>query len=48
VLATRDGPMFSHGLLEMEGRRIRFPSTELHHPNRDFLAQRFDEFLKAQ
>lgn len=48
VRATRDGPMFSHGLLELEGRRIRFPASELHHPDRDFLATRYHEFLKAQ
>lgn len=48
VRATRDGPMFSHGLLELEGRKMRFPTTELHRPNRDFLAQKFEEFLAAQ
>lgn len=48
VRGTRDGPMFSHGLLELEGRQIRFPSERIHHPRRDFLAQKYDEFLKAQ
>lgn len=48
VRGTRDGPMFSHGLLELDGKRMRFPTADIHRPNRDFLAQKFDEFLKAQ
>ncbi len=48
VRGTRDGPMFNHGLLELEGRKIRFPTYVGHHPSRDFLALKFDEFLAAQ
>ncbi len=48
VRATRDGPMFSHGLLEMDGRTMRFPNYPGHRPNRDFLAQKFEEFIKEQ
>lgn len=42
-----DGPLFSQGLLGMEGRRMRFPAYAGHHPNRDFLAQKFEQFTKA-
>lgn len=48
VRGTRDGPMFSHGLLELEGKRIRFPTEAIHHPRRDFLAEKFEDFLKMQ
>jgi putative restriction endonuclease len=48
VRSTRDGPMFSHGLLELEGKRMRFPTASIHHPNRDFLAEKFEDFLKAK
>ncbi len=47
VRGTRDGPMFSQGLLGMEGRQMRFPTFEGHRPNRDFLAQKFEAFTKA-
>jgi putative restriction endonuclease len=47
VRGTRDDPMFSHGLLDLDGKRMRFPSADVHRPNRDFLAQKFDEFRKA-
>jgi putative restriction endonuclease len=47
VRGTRDGPMFSHGLLELDGRRMRFPTESIHHPRRDFLAMKFEEFQKA-
>jgi putative restriction endonuclease len=47
VRGTRDGPMFSHGLLDLDGKRMRFPTADVHRPNRDFLAQKFDEFRKA-
>lgn len=44
VAETTDGPMFDHGLLRLNGTRIRFPSFDAHQPNRDFLAAKFDEF----
>lgn len=47
VRATRDGPMFSQGLLGIEGQRMRFPTYAGHRPNRDFLAQKFEAFTKA-
>jgi putative restriction endonuclease len=48
VKRTRDGPMFSHGLLQLEGTSIRRPNFEAHWPNRDFLAVRFDEFRRQR
>lgn len=47
VLGTRDGPMFSHGLLGLKGQSMRLPSYAGHQPNRDYLAEKFESFLKA-
>lgn len=47
VRATRDGPMFSQGLLGIEGQSMRFPTYAGHRPNRDFLARKFEAFMKA-
>lgn len=47
VRGTCDAPLFSQGLLGMEGRQMRFPTFEGHRPNRDFLAQKFEQFTKA-
>jgi Predicted restriction endonuclease len=47
VRATKDGPLFEHGILRFDGQRIRFPSFDGHHPNRDFLASRFELFTKS-
>lgn len=47
VLGTRDGPMFSHGLLGLKDKTMRFPSYAGHRPNRDFLAEKYEAFLKA-
>jgi putative restriction endonuclease len=45
IKRTRDGPMFDHGLRQLDGRMIRFPLFEAHRPNRDFLARRYEEFV---
>lgn len=47
VRGTRDGPMFSQGLLGLEGNQMRFPTYAGHRPNRDFLAQKFEAFRMA-
>ncbi len=47
VLGTRDGPMFSYGLLDLKGKTMRFPSYAGHRPNPDFLAEKFEAFIKA-
>lgn len=46
VRATRDGPLLEHGLVRIEGQKLRFPAFAPHQPNRDFLSVRFDEFRK--
>lgn len=48
VRGTRDGPMFSHGLLGLDGKMMRFPSYAGHRPNQDFLAKKYAAFLKAE
>lgn len=47
VIATHDGPMFNYGLKRLEGANIRLPNFEGHHPKKEFLAQKFDQFLRA-
>ena len=46
--ATRDGPLFEHGMLRLEGCRLRFPAFEGHHPSRAFLAEKYEEFKSAR
>jgi putative restriction endonuclease len=48
IRRTRDGPMFEHGLLQLEGAKLRMPLFEGHRPNPDFLAVRFAEFKQQQ
>jgi len=47
ILEEVDGPMLIHGLQGFQGNRILVPRSELHRPNRDFLAERYDLFRKA-
>lgn len=47
ILAEIDGPMLQHGIKEMEGRLIRVPSRAELSPNRDLLAIRFEQFVRA-
>jgi putative restriction endonuclease len=47
ILEEVDGPMLVHGLQRFQGNRILVPRSELHQPNRDFLAERYDLFRKA-
>jgi putative restriction endonuclease len=46
VLDAKDGPTLE-ALKEFHGQRIRLPRHAEDHPNRDYLALRFEEFRKA-
>ena len=47
VLREEDGPMLVHGLQGFQGSRLFVPRREEHQPNRDFLAERYEQFRKA-
>jgi putative restriction endonuclease len=47
VLREADGPMLLHGLQGFQGAPLTVPRREDQRPNRDFLAERYDLFLKA-
>jgi putative restriction endonuclease len=47
ILLEKDGPMLKHGLQEVAGTRLVLPTRSELHPNRDFLAERFDRFRAA-
>lgn len=47
VLKEKDGPMLQHGLQAIEGVKLVLPRSIQNHPNRDFLAERFDRFRAA-
>jgi putative restriction endonuclease len=47
VLEEIDGPMLLHGLQGFQGRRIHVPRPYHFKPNRDFLAERYDLFMRA-
>jgi putative restriction endonuclease len=47
VLREPDGPVLRHGLQGFQGARLVVPRRDVHQPNRDFLAERFELFLKA-
>ena len=47
LLAMHDGPMLEQGLKAFAGRLIRPPRREVDRPDRDRLAQRFEEFRRA-
>jgi hypothetical protein len=38
--------LLDHGLLRLAGQPLRMPAFAPHHPNRDFLSARFEEFRK--
>ncbi len=46
VSETTDGPMFDYGLLRLEGKMMRLPKFSGHHPNREYLAAKHEEFQK--
>jgi putative restriction endonuclease len=47
ILDESDGPMLVVGLQKIQGQRIVLPSHAVQYPDRDRLARRYDEFLKA-
>lgn len=47
ILREVDGPMLRHGLQEIAGTVLRPPRDVRQHPNRDFLAERYELFRKA-
>lgn len=47
ILEEVDGPMLKHGLQELHGRDLLTPRRPEHQPNRDFLAERYERFLRA-
>jgi putative restriction endonuclease len=47
LLAMHDGPMLEQGLKAFAGRLIRPPRRQIDRPDRDRLAQRFEEFKMA-
>lgn len=47
VMEEIDGPMLKHGLQEMQGRDLWLPAQETEQPDRDRLAERFEEFRAA-
>jgi putative restriction endonuclease len=44
LLLMNDGPMFEQGIKAMVGRTLRLPSRKIDWPDRDRLAQRFEQF----
>ena len=47
VLEDSDGPMLTHGLQEMHGRTLVVPKRAADQPNRAYLADRFEDFVRA-
>lgn len=47
ILIQTDGPMLRHGLQEMHGARLELPRRRADHPDRNRLAERFDDFKLA-
>lgn len=48
LLEEKDGPMLQHGLKALHGGRLITPRSPAHKPNRDALAERYEQFLKAR
>lgn len=47
ILEEIDGPMLLHGLQGFQGQSLTLPRHTKDQPNRDFLAERYDLFLRA-
>ena len=47
LLSLHDGPMFEQAIKEIAGKTIGLPKREIDYPDRDRLAQRFEEFRAA-
>lgn len=47
LLVERDGPMLKHGLQEMHGGGLVMPRVRADRPDKESLAERFEQFLNA-
>ena len=47
ILKEKDGPMLLHGLQGVAGAQLVLPAKKSLHPNKDFLAERFERFQAA-
>ena len=47
ILEENDGPMLQHGLKGFHGSSIILPGDKEAWPNRDFLSERYDQFINA-
>ncbi len=47
VMAETDGPLLEESIKGLNGRKLTVPSRKALHPNKEHLAARFEEFLKA-
>lgn len=47
ILEELDGPMLRHGLQELHGGTLILPRRVVDRPNREYLAERFEEFRAA-
>ena len=47
ILEEIDGPMLKHGIQEMHNSKLILPRSKVSQPNKDWLAQRYEKFLKV-
>lgn len=47
ILHEIDGPMLKHGIIELHEKKIVLPRNSEHHPDKERLDWRFEQFLKA-
>lgn len=47
LLSMNDGPMFEFGVKALAGQLIKFPKRDRDYPDRDRLAERFEQFSSA-
>lgn len=47
ILEEVDGPMLLHGLQGFQDKSLIMPRQSKDHPNRDYLAERYEQFLRA-
>lgn len=47
LLEIHDGPTLRYALQQLDGKKVRMPTDTDAAPSRDFLAERFEIFIKA-
>ena len=47
ILKEKDGPMLVHGIQQFQGELIRIPHSKALQPRREFLEERYSQFLKG-